>query len=257
MAILCINWIRGDTPKMLEYVRRRRTSPCSTVVIAFASPRHPEPGCELWGGEVANVALLRDRASASILIRQPFTLQYAKEDAPPEIWDEPHFLRVNYVITWVWAAAFAIEAASGFYGDAVLRNSDNLWTGWIIQTLPLIVAAQFTIWYPNRLRRARAPVASTTAPTIADFLGTVTPWITVVGILSLSFGVAPDWFGVALHRRAASSSRRCATPTSARPRPSGPTAGAPRPGSSCTDSRGAALPKPVSGVHPGRHHNRR
>jgi hypothetical protein len=131
----------------------------------------------------------------SLLVRQPFTLQYAREDAPREMWHEPHFLRANYVITWVWAMAFAIEAASGLYGDAVLRNSDNLWTGWIIQTLPLIIAAQFTIWYPNRLR-AVGEGRIDEAPTLGDFGVTVTPWITVIGILSLSFDAGPVWLGV-------------------------------------------------------------
>lgn len=33
----------------------------------------------------------------------------------------------------------------------MLDNSNNIWTGWVIQMLPLIAAAQFTIWYPQRL----------------------------------------------------------------------------------------------------------
>ncbi len=49
------------------------------------------------------------------------------------------FLRVNYLIAWVWVAAFAIEALSGFYGDAILDDSNNIWTGWIVQTLPPII----------------------------------------------------------------------------------------------------------------------
>jgi hypothetical protein len=192
VAILCINWIRGDSPKMLEWSDVAYFT-VLTIVIAFASTG-TRTWLELWGGEVANIALLAI-VVGSILIRQPFTLQYAKEDAPPEMWEEPHFLRANYVISWVWAAAFFIEAASGLYGDAVLRDNNNLWTGWIIQTLPMIVAAQFTIWYPNRLRALGAGRISE-APTLRDFAGTVTPWITVVGILSLSFGAAPEWLGI-------------------------------------------------------------
>ena len=44
----------------------------------------------------------------SILIRQPFTLQYAREAAPAEVQASPAFLRVNYVISAVWAFALAI-----------------------------------------------------------------------------------------------------------------------------------------------------
>src|SRR4051794_18448715 len=38
-------------------------------------------------------------AGGSMLIRQPFTLGIAKLSIPQEIWHEPLFLRVNYVIT--------------------------------------------------------------------------------------------------------------------------------------------------------------
>ena len=51
-------------------------------------------------------------AIASILIRTPFTLQYAKDEAPEELWTSPGFIRANYVITGVWAAAFAVMSAA-------------------------------------------------------------------------------------------------------------------------------------------------
>jgi hypothetical protein len=192
-AIVCINWIRGEEPKILEYSDVVYFGGLA-ILVAFASDG-TRTWLELWGGEVANIALLVI-VLGSILIRQPFTLPYAKEDTPEEYWHTPQFLRVNYLISWVWAIAFAIEAASGLYGDAVLDDSNNIWTGWIIQTLPLIIAAQFTIWYPNRLAAVREGRAET-APTARDFLATITPWITVIGIISLAMGAAPEWLGIA------------------------------------------------------------
>ena len=194
VVILAVNWLKGGTPKMLEYSDVVYFAGLA-IVVAFANA-DTRSWLELWGGEVANIALLVV-VLGSVLIRRPFTLQNAKEDTPEEYWNAPEFLRVNYVITWVWVAAFAIEAASGFYGDAVLENSNNIWTGWIIQTLPLIIAAQFTIWYPNRLRAVREGRAAS-APTVADFLGTVTPWIAIIGIIVLSVGGAPEWVGIGL-----------------------------------------------------------
>jgi hypothetical protein len=193
LVVLFANWIRGSSPKMLEFSDVVYFAGLA-VVVAFASAS-TKAWLELWGGEVANIALLVI-ALGSILIRRPFTLQYAREDAPEEWWHEPRFLRVNYQLSWVWVIAFGIEAASGFYGDAVLHNSNNIWTGWIIQTLPLIIAAQFTIWYPNRLRAVRD--GSAEAPTVRDFLGTVTPWITIVGIIALFAGGSPEWVGIGL-----------------------------------------------------------
>lgn len=194
LLVLIVNWARGETPKMLEFSDVVYFGALA-IVVALASTSTRE-WLELWGGEVANIALLVI-ALGSILIRKPFTLQYAREDAPQEYWHTPAFLRVNYLISWVWVAAFAIEAASGFYGDAVLHNSNNLWTGWIIQTLPLIIAAQFTIWYPTKLRAVREGRAAS-VPTGRDFLGTITPWLTVIGIISLTAGGGPWWVGVAL-----------------------------------------------------------
>ena len=192
VAILSLNWIRGSSPKILEFSDVTYFA-ALTIVVALASPG-THRWLELWGGEVANVAVFVI-AFGSVLARQPFTLQYAREQVAKEYWHEPEFLRVNYLITWVWVAAFAIEAASGAYGDLVLRNSNNIWTGWIIQTLPLIVAAQFTIWYPNRLDALRE--GRRDAPTVRDFVGTVAPWITIVGIIVLSVGGTPESVGIA------------------------------------------------------------
>jgi hypothetical protein len=151
---------------------------------------------ERWSGEVANIALVVI-ALGSIALRQPFTLAYAKESTPRELWSNPVFLRTNYVITWAWAIAFGIEAASGFYGDLVLDDSNNIWTGWIIQTFPLIVAAQFTLWYPQRIRALGALERGETVrvPPLGDFLAQVTPWLTVIGIIVLSMD-EPWWLGV-------------------------------------------------------------
>src|SRR5262245_64405905 len=41
----------------------------------------------------------------SILIRNPFTLQYALEVTDAETAKLPGFMRANYIITWAWAAA--------------------------------------------------------------------------------------------------------------------------------------------------------
>jgi hypothetical protein len=194
VVIVSLNWIRGGTPKLLEYSDVAYFG-ALTVVVAFASA-DTQHWLELWGGEVANIAVFAI-AFGSILVRNPFTLSYAREDTPEEYWHTPEFLRVNYLITWVWVVAFAIEAASGLVGDAVLHNSNNIWTGWIIQTLPLIVAAQFTIWYPNRLEAIREGHRES-MPTVTDFLATVMPWITIIGIIVLSMGAAPESVGIAL-----------------------------------------------------------
>jgi hypothetical protein len=194
VVILFVNWFRGSSPKMLEFSDVVYFAGLA-VLVAFAS-EGTRTWLELWGGEVANVALFL-LVFGTVVVRRPFTLQYARESTPEEYWHTPQFLHVNYVITWAWVAAFFIEAASGLFGDAVLHNSNNIWTGWIIQTFPMIVAAQFTIWYPSRYE-AVLRGKSDSMPTVADFLATICPWVTVIGIVVLSAGGAPEWVGIAL-----------------------------------------------------------
>lgn len=194
VVIVSLNWLNGSTPKILEFSDVVYFAGLA-VVVSFADAG-TRSWLETWGGEVANIALVVI-ALGSILIRNPFTLSYAREGTPKEFWDSPEFLRVNYLISWVWVAAFVVEAVSGLVGDGILHNPNNLWTGWIIQTFPLIVAAQFTIWYPNRLEAIRDGRAES-APTVRDFAATVTPWVTTVGIIALSVGGTPQAVSITL-----------------------------------------------------------
>ncbi|MGW7487474.1 hypothetical protein [Streptomyces sp. NPDC054786] len=106
---------------------------------------------ENYSGEVSNIALLVI-SLGSMAIGVPFTLQYAREQVPREFWSDPRFLRTNYYITGVWGAAFGVAAIAGAGGDLVLHHSNNLWTGWIIPIAAIIVALQFTRWYPEVVR---------------------------------------------------------------------------------------------------------
>lgn len=196
LAILFAGRLRGGRPKLLEYSDVIFFGGLA-IFVAVASP-DTHTWLERWSGEIANVALVVI-ALGSIAARRPFTLAYAREQAPRELWTDPVFLRTNYLITWAWAIAFLIEAASGFYGDLVLDDSNNIWTGWIIQTLPLIVAAQFTIWYPERVR-ALGEIAhgeQAAAPPVSEFLSQVTPWISIIGVIVLAMDEGPWWLGVA------------------------------------------------------------
>lgn len=197
LVILMAGWLRGSKPKLLEYSDVIFFAALAIFVAVASDSTHG--WLERWSGEIANLALVVI-ALGSIALRQPFTLAYAKEQAPRELWTNPVFLRTNYLITWAWAVAFLIEAASGFYGDLVLDDSNNIWTGWIIQTFPLIVAAQFTLWYPERVKAlgAIAHGEDAVAPPLGDFVAQVTPWISIVGVIVLSMGEGPWWLGAGL-----------------------------------------------------------
>ncbi|UUY02918.1 hypothetical protein LRS13_19860 [Svornostia abyssi] len=194
LLVVILGVVRGSRPKALEFTDVTYFGILAVVIAVGSDATHD--WLELWGGEVANTALVVF-ALGSILVRHPFTLAYAKESTPEEEWSAPEFLRANYVISWVWVLAFGIEALSGLYGDAVLDDSNNIWTGWVIQTLPLIAAAQFTIWYPQRLEALgrRAQGEDVRVPPIQEMYAQLAPWLTVIGAIVFITGDAPGWLG--------------------------------------------------------------
>jgi hypothetical protein len=88
----------------------------------------------------------------SIAIRQPFTMQYAREQVSQDLWTSEEFIRTNYVITAVWALAFVALVAA----DLVLINMPDLPPRFAIiaTVLALVGAIKFTSWYPDRNRAA-------------------------------------------------------------------------------------------------------
>jgi len=116
----------------------------------------------LFGGAVGSVIGVRLCVDAGLLgvvlvslaLGRPFTLQYAREQVAPALWDNPRFIRTNYIITAVWALAFAVmviaEAALLFLPVIPQR------AGVIAIILALVGAVKFTGWYPEHVQRQSA-----------------------------------------------------------------------------------------------------
>lgn len=81
----------------------------------------------------------------SLLLRAPFTMQYACETVTPDIAARPEFLRVNALITWVWCAACVAMLAANF--ASMLAPWLPLWTGLAVAFVARSSAAAFTQWY--------------------------------------------------------------------------------------------------------------
>lgn len=145
---------------------------------------------ELWAGELSNIALATF-ALVTLLIRKPFTLAYAKDTTPREHWDSPLFLRINYVISAVWAGAFLVSAVVGAYGDAVLKDNDNFWTAWIVPLAAVIFAGSFTEFYPDKATGEK----TSSWVRIFDWLP---PFVMVTGIVGWVSDALPDAFAIAL-----------------------------------------------------------
>jgi hypothetical protein len=83
----------------------------------------------------------------SMLVRRPFTLQYAVESVPAETAAMPGFLFANYVITGAWTAAALLMAAA----NLVLLYVPGLplWSSLAVAFAARNSAIYFTKWYPE------------------------------------------------------------------------------------------------------------
>ncbi len=97
-------------------------------------------------------------AAGSMLIRFPFSLQYALEAVPAETAAMPGFLRSNYLISGAWAAASLLMMLSNL---ALLYVPGlPIWTSLLIAFAARNSALYFTKWYPQyRERKYGAPPA--------------------------------------------------------------------------------------------------
>ncbi|HEY4943465.1 MAG TPA: hypothetical protein VII56_18690 [Rhizomicrobium sp.] len=87
---------------------------------------------------------------ASLLLHEPFTLQYAREQVAPEQWNSQMFLRANYVVTGVWLAALAIMTAAD--AAATLATVISVTAAAAGGLVALAAALTFSLRYPAYLR---------------------------------------------------------------------------------------------------------
>jgi hypothetical protein len=82
-----------------------------------------------------------------MLLRFPFTLQYAIEAVPAETAAMPGFLRANYVITGAWTVAALLMMLAN---AAVLYVPGlPIWSSLAIAFAARNSAVYFTKWYPE------------------------------------------------------------------------------------------------------------
>ena len=91
-------------------------------------------------------------AWGSIVIGRPFSIQYARESAPPEVWENPAFWRANLLISVVWGLAFLTDLALLIV--ALNPRHNSLWIAVVIPILMMVAASTFTTRY-TKIVRAR------------------------------------------------------------------------------------------------------
>jgi hypothetical protein len=103
-------------------------------------------------------------ALASIAIRFPFTLQYAREVVDAETMKMPGFMRANYIITWAWTGALVLMLIANLL--MIYMPSLPLWVGLGIGFAVRNCAVYFTKWYPayRRTKYATATAGALVSP---------------------------------------------------------------------------------------------
>jgi hypothetical protein len=96
----------------------------------------------------------------SIVIRYPFTRQYALEMVDAETARQPGFIRATYIITWAWTGAALLM----MIGNVAMIYVPNLplWSGLLVAFVARNSAVYFTKWYPE-YRKAKYGAAPANA----------------------------------------------------------------------------------------------
>ncbi|MGH8014449.1 MAG: hypothetical protein ACREQ4_18320 [Candidatus Binataceae bacterium] len=89
-------------------------------------------------------------AWATLLAGFPFTTQYAREQAPPELWTEPQFHSANVTLTVVWALIFTVSTGLAMIA---LEGRFVLMLELIIPGAGMVFGYAFSRYYPEHLRR--------------------------------------------------------------------------------------------------------
>jgi hypothetical protein len=136
-VLLLRDWLLlGGSFKILEV---------GTLVLFAALALYTQATGQVWTIPAARLVVdggLLLIVLASLAAGRPFTLQYAREGASPEVREHPRFLAVNRRITLVWAAAFAVLVladATIIYVPEIPRRLDIIAT-----VLALVGAYKYT-----------------------------------------------------------------------------------------------------------------
>ena len=113
--------------------------------IALALPDSP---LRHYGGALS-FGWLALTAWGTLAVRRPFTLGIARRGTPREYWDLPVFLRINTVITTVWAASFTL---TGLALAGCAATGAGTAAAVACQVAGFTVPAVFTARYPAAVR---------------------------------------------------------------------------------------------------------
>lgn len=113
---------------------------------------------------VRHMGILANSAMAvatwyTVLVKRPFTMDYARDHTPPELWSHPAFLHTNLIITSAWSLCFTLNAVVAWHKMSLHSLPD--WQYEAISYTFMLLCAMTSTWYPAYLKRQRAALAGT------------------------------------------------------------------------------------------------
>lgn len=89
-----------------------------------------------------------------ILVGRPFTLMYAKAQAPEVFWTNPYFIAMNKKLSTAWFIAFVVMAISSCIGATFNPTSTAaLIFNWVV---PIAVMVAVVFWQKGQIAKGRA-----------------------------------------------------------------------------------------------------
>ena len=108
----------------------------------------------------------------TLIIGVPFRLQYARERAPRELWNQPLFRRVHFRVSVAWAIIFTLDT---ILAAIALSVGHRLLLVVIIPGVSMLLGFALTVLYPAYYRRevgtqmkAGAPITSSSNGGLAN-----------------------------------------------------------------------------------------
>ena len=124
------------------------------VIAAIVTPRHDSASFDKYAQALSS-GVLGLIALGSILVGHPFTVDYAREQAPERVWHTAAFRHINLVLTAVWTAVFLVCAGLGLLALHVSSKGLQDWLNWYIPIALIVIGVRLNTWYPNYVRGRR------------------------------------------------------------------------------------------------------
>ncbi|VUT26410.1 MAG: SCP-2 sterol transfer family protein [Candidatus Methanolliviera sp. GoM_asphalt] len=101
-------------------------------------------GVLLWG----TFAIM---SIVSLIARNPFTLQHAKEQVIEAVWETPAFISLNYLLTGIFAAVFSINLViSALWNNSLIILPISFALLGVALALTMVLPSRYVLYYMKK-----------------------------------------------------------------------------------------------------------